>query len=137
VLRCERSVLEHLFERGAVAGELALEGEVQEGLGEAHHAARLSVRVKLESCPHLGLVERDPGMDWQRSFEHPEREHATGLVFGDLDKRGELLATWGAVHLAQARTDANWLVVLCDRRDCVRLPDVYTGLRADGNTWLM
>ena len=72
----------------------------------------MPVRVELESCPDLGLDQRDPGMDWQSSFEHPQREHAIGLVFGDLDERGELLATRRTVHLSHARKVAevaHWL----------------------------
>ena len=59
-----RGVLEHLFhERGAVPGELALEGEATKGLDEAHRASRLSARGELDSRASLVGFERDPSID--------------------------------------------------------------------------
>jgi len=81
-------------------GRLAVSGTIK---GSVH----AKERVELHAGAELGRCKRDPSVDQERSFEHPQREHAVWFVLGDLDERGELLAAGGAVHFAQPRAESD------------------------------
>jgi hypothetical protein len=47
----------------------------------------MSVRGEPDLRAQLCGLERDPGVNRQRSFEHPQREDTVELVFGNLYER--------------------------------------------------
>jgi hypothetical protein len=85
------TVLEHALERGAVAGEAALQHRPQNWLGEAHCARGLSVHRESEVGASLGRLEAEVTVD-RRPLDHPHPEYPIGFVFHDLDTLGELFA---------------------------------------------